>query len=217
MPLLFSHWKCSCYEASSVVSDSLRPHGLQPTRFLRPWDFPGKNTGVGCHFLFQEIFPTQGSSLGLPYCRQTLYHLSHQGSFKMLLVSANLQLTPTQGVTEPLSFSSCWLGLSNRKGQGKIRGREEREVRVSDSPSYPGSCCSTGCFPTAVTLTCWPFFQSSQLSLGSSSTVPFIHPLRPRTVMADFSLSVMSLAANLTTTDFLQLQFFSLLEVTLQW
>ena len=35
------------------VSDSVRPHGLQPTRFLRPWDFPGKNTGVGCHFLLQ--------------------------------------------------------------------------------------------------------------------------------------------------------------------
>ena len=37
----------------SVVSDSSRPHGLQPTRFLRPWDFPGKSTGVGCHRLLQ--------------------------------------------------------------------------------------------------------------------------------------------------------------------
>ena len=35
----------------SVVSDSSRPHGLQPTRLLRPWDFPGKSTGVGCHCL----------------------------------------------------------------------------------------------------------------------------------------------------------------------
>ena len=33
----------------SVMSDSSRPHGLQPTRLLRPWDFPGKSTGVGCH------------------------------------------------------------------------------------------------------------------------------------------------------------------------
>ena len=62
----------------SVLSDSLQPHGLQPTRLLHPWDSPGRNTGVGCHFLLQEIFPTQGSNLGLPYCRQTLYHLSHQ-------------------------------------------------------------------------------------------------------------------------------------------
>ena len=57
----------------------LWPHGLLPASFLCSWDFPGKNTGVGCHFLLQEIFPTQGSNLGLPYCRQTLYHLSHQG------------------------------------------------------------------------------------------------------------------------------------------
>ena len=34
-------------------SDSVQPHGLQPTRLLRPWDSPGKNTGVGCHFLLQ--------------------------------------------------------------------------------------------------------------------------------------------------------------------
>ena len=64
----------------SVMSDSLQPHRLQPTRFLHPWDFPGKNTGVGCHFLLQEIFLTQGLNPGLPHCRQTLYHLSHQGS-----------------------------------------------------------------------------------------------------------------------------------------
>jgi len=37
------------------VSNSVRPHGLQPTRLLRPWDSPGKNTGVGCHFLLQGM------------------------------------------------------------------------------------------------------------------------------------------------------------------
>ena len=49
----------------SVVSNSLKPHGLLPTRLLCPWDFPGKNTEVGCHFLLQGIFPTQGSNPGL--------------------------------------------------------------------------------------------------------------------------------------------------------
>ena len=63
----------------SVMSDSFWPHGLWPTRFLHPWDFPG-NTIVGCHFLLQEIFLTQGLNPGLPHCRQTLYCLSHQGS-----------------------------------------------------------------------------------------------------------------------------------------
>ena len=41
-----------CYVAS-VVSDSVRPHRWQPTRLPRPWDSPGKNTGVGCQFLLQ--------------------------------------------------------------------------------------------------------------------------------------------------------------------
>ena len=43
-------WKWS----RSVVPDSQRPHGLQPTRLLCPWDFPGKSTGVGCHCLLRE-------------------------------------------------------------------------------------------------------------------------------------------------------------------
>ena len=43
------------------MSDSLRPRGLQPTRLLPPWDSPGKNAGVGCHFLLQGTFPTQVS------------------------------------------------------------------------------------------------------------------------------------------------------------
>ena len=43
------------------------------------WNFPGKNAGVDCHLLFQEIFPTQGLNTGLLHCRQILYHLSHQG------------------------------------------------------------------------------------------------------------------------------------------
>ena len=51
-------------------------HGLYCQAPL-PMDFPGKNTGVGCHFLLQGIFPTKGSNLDLPHCRETLYHLSH--------------------------------------------------------------------------------------------------------------------------------------------
>ena len=55
------------------------PMDCSPPGFC-PWDFPGKNTGVGCHFLFQGFSPTQGSDLGLLYWRQIPYHLSHQGS-----------------------------------------------------------------------------------------------------------------------------------------
>ena len=47
---------------------------------LCPWDFTGKSTVVSCHFLLQRIFPTQGSNLVFLNCRQTFYHLSHQGN-----------------------------------------------------------------------------------------------------------------------------------------
>ena len=66
----------------SAVSNSLRPHGLQPARAFCPWNSPGKNTGVCSHFLLQGIFPTPGRDPNLWHCRQILYHLSHQGSIR---------------------------------------------------------------------------------------------------------------------------------------
>ena len=68
------------------MSDSLLPPGLYPTRLLCPWDSPGENIGMGCHFLLQGIFLTQGSNsclFHLLHCRQILYHLSHQGSLHL--------------------------------------------------------------------------------------------------------------------------------------
>ena len=67
-------------EVAQSVPTLCDPRGLQPPRLLHPWDFPGKSTGVGCHFLLQGILPTQGLNPGLPHCGQTLYPLSHQGS-----------------------------------------------------------------------------------------------------------------------------------------
>ena len=49
---------------------------------------------MGCHFLLQGIFPTQGLNLGLQYCRQILYHLSHQGIY---LQCRRLQFDPWVG------------------------------------------------------------------------------------------------------------------------
>ena len=72
---------CCC--VCSVVSDSLQPRGLQPARLLCPWDFPGKNIGVGCHFLHQGIFPTQGSNphlQGLRYGQADSLPLQQLGS-----------------------------------------------------------------------------------------------------------------------------------------
>ena len=92
---LFCHF-LPLYERESVIHFKFRalrivlvpqscltlcdPTGCKPPGSSVPGDSLGKNTGVGCHFLVQGIFPTEGSSSGLPHCRQILYHLSHQGS-----------------------------------------------------------------------------------------------------------------------------------------
>ena len=71
------------HRSEVLVTQSCRtlwPQGLQPTRLLFPWDFPGKDTGVGCHFLLQGIFLTEESNLGLLHCRQTVYWLSYDRS-----------------------------------------------------------------------------------------------------------------------------------------
>ena len=83
---------------------------------LRPWDSPGKNTGVGCHSLLQEIFLTQGSNPGLPHCRRTLYRLSYQGNLQgcyYFLVSLGLVIH-AEGIVQSPScvrpFVTPWTG-----------------------------------------------------------------------------------------------------------
>ena len=70
---------CCCFR-HSLMSDSLGPHGLQPSRLLCPLDFPGKNTGVGCHFFLQGIFLTQGLNPRLLHWQTDSFPWSHQGS-----------------------------------------------------------------------------------------------------------------------------------------
>ena len=79
-------------ESYSVMSNSLRPHGL-----YSPWNSPGQNTGVGSLSLLQEIFPTQESNPGLSHCRRILYQLSYKGSPRIL-----------EWVAYPFSRGSSW-------------------------------------------------------------------------------------------------------------
>ena len=69
---------------SHSVMPTLRPHGLEPAGSSVHGDSPGQNTGISCHAFLQGIFPTQELNSGLPHCRQILYHLSHQGSPRIL-------------------------------------------------------------------------------------------------------------------------------------
>ena len=72
------HRICICVCVFSHVQLFVTPWTVAH-QALCQWDFPCKNTRVGCHSLLQGIFPTQGSNLGLPDSRQILYSLSHQG------------------------------------------------------------------------------------------------------------------------------------------
>ena len=70
---------CCCLVTESCPA-LLQPHGLQPTSLLCPWDFLGKNTGTGCHFLLQGIFWTQVLNPWLLHWQVDSLPLSHQGS-----------------------------------------------------------------------------------------------------------------------------------------
>ena len=85
-----------------VMSDSLRPHGVQSARLLCPWDFPGKNTGVGCHFLLQSAFNIY---MQLETCKV----FSH----KMILMPAIV----------PVLFKT--------RGEGKEEGKKVPQVTLS--------------------------------------------------------------------------------------
>ena len=108
----------ACLLSRSVVYDSLRPHGLQPTRLLCPQDLPGKNTGVGCHFLLQGIFLTQGSNPGLLNRRQTLP--SEPGKPPLSLQDPENICLPNLCLPNLCFPSSCELPSSPLKSQTTI-------------------------------------------------------------------------------------------------
>ena len=72
--VIFTHARFCLSSPVAQACPTLRPHGLQPTRLLCPWDSPGKSTGVGCRFTLQGIFLTQGQNPRLLHGRRILYH-----------------------------------------------------------------------------------------------------------------------------------------------
>ena len=100
--IVMSEWVSA---SRSVVSDSLRPHGL-----YSPWNSSGQNIGVGSLSLLQGIFLTWGSNLGLPHCGWILYQLSHKWSPRIL-----------EWIANPFSKGSSQ--SRNRTGVSCIAGR----------------------------------------------------------------------------------------------
>ena len=113
------------YVIRSVVPNSLRPHGPQPARLLCPWDFPVKNTGMGCHFLlfffFFLPFPSaRGSSqsrnqtcISCVSCigRWILYQLHQLGSPSGVINLVKLIFPPWLASRNPGVFWKCRRGL----------------------------------------------------------------------------------------------------------
>ena len=100
---------CVCVCVSrSVVSNSLRPHGLEPTRLLWPWDSPGKNTGVGCHFLLVTLnnLPKVHIVMGFPGSSAGKESTCIPGDPSSIL---QLRRSPGEGNGYPLQYS----GLEN--------------------------------------------------------------------------------------------------------
>ena len=127
LPYFFFFLICFAWMLSRVWL--LQPHGLQPVRFLCSWDFPGKNTGVSCHFLLQGIFPTQGLNqclLPLLHCRWILCLLSHRGSSKSFPISVLLE-----GTIRQITMS--------KKEKWENRSRQEEWHKVYYWVSHPFS------------------------------------------------------------------------------
>ena len=97
---------CCCCLIASVVTNSVRPYGLQPSRLLCPWDSLGKSTRVSCHDLLQGIFPTQGSNPGLLHCRQSLYRgISREAQQNAAAAAAAKSLQSCQTLCDPMDSS----------------------------------------------------------------------------------------------------------------
>ena len=97
------------------MSDSVRPHGLQPTRLLRPWDSPVKNTGVGCHFLLQCMKVESESSNASKVMLKILQGFSNMwtGNFQMFKLVVEKAEEPE--IKLPTSAGSSKKQESSRK------------------------------------------------------------------------------------------------------
>ena len=97
---------CAC-SVASVMSNTLQPHGLQPTRLLCPWDFPGKSTGVGCHRLLCYLPIVFSKQRNRDHVNCVTFYQQAEGIEKSYSQSILLDLTDRtlQTTLKTLSFS----------------------------------------------------------------------------------------------------------------
>ena len=117
-PFLFFLFNCAlkdiyscCVLVSKLCPTLLQPHGLQHARLLCPWDFPDKNIEVGCHFLLQGIFLTQGLNPLLLHWQADSVPLSHQGSPVIQLVASISNFPKIEDVSAIIQIGHVWIVL----------------------------------------------------------------------------------------------------------
>ena len=117
------------------MSNSLWSQGLQPTRLLCPWNFPGKSSGVGCHFLLQGIFPIQGWNPHLQHWQWILYHrttwenLNYQ--HRQLNAGVSSCIEVVRGKTCTIIYSSSSLRLFSLH-----KAKENLHIHLSRCKGY---------------------------------------------------------------------------------
>ena len=103
-------------------------------------DSPGKNTAVVCYALLQEIFPTQGSNLGLPHCRQILYYLAFPGGLEGKASAHNAGdrgsipesgRSPGEGNGNPLQYSCLENPMDGGAWEAAAHGVAKSRTRLS--------------------------------------------------------------------------------------
>ena len=145
---------CCAVLSQSVVSNSLRPPGLQPARLLCPWDSPGKSTVVGCDFLLQGIFPTQGSN---PYLlhfsrfftvwatREAPYGITNKSVTKLPKVQCEPRSPGDLAKVQILFWSEAWDSAFISSSQGAqsdwptnhtLNGKELRYISHASFNTY---------------------------------------------------------------------------------
>ena len=115
------------------MSDSVRPHRRQPNRLPHPWDSPGKNTGVGCHFLLQGIFLTQGLA-GRFFTTEPPRKSHLRGSSSCQVCIPRLQCSTFSNLENPRDGRAWWAAIY---GVAQSRTRLTRLSSNSNSISYP--------------------------------------------------------------------------------
>ena len=110
----------SCCCVASVVSDSVRPHRRKPTSLPRPWDSPGKNTGVGCHFLLQcmkvksesevsQSCPTLSNPMNCSLPVSSIHGIFQARVLEWGAIAFS-HTYPSMAKIKKIDYSKCWQG-----------------------------------------------------------------------------------------------------------